>query len=285
MSSSKNRVPIVDKNGKATHVWKMDENGFNKVQRVAGAAAPTIQDTSKGMTDAMDDLWTQVQAAKRSVEMMNGLDKVEPAADNPARAAWDKEYKQAHSDLIDAAIGAGAYIEDLELELNVYEQMDSEDRDDDFEEDYNVAVTEIRFQKSELKGYLKEGGVLDSPNFLNSRVTRTWEDGVAAAKEIYGDNPSLVQELPNGSTTLRYESNPGAIGSDTGWREITINRLGNVTRFNREQGDFTAASIDFPVATPTGGMKLRGDGQENISMHDAQVIAYVSTGQKDTLIK
>ena len=262
---STNRVPIVDKNGKQTHVWKLDDEGKHSIERVQDIThigASYVNTGNDPMQTAMDEIYDAVQKVKASVqELPQNIDAIPK--------------------IVTAALEAGEGILALELELTAQEKTFNELYE---EEDYTVGVTELRFQKSELLNQLEQAGLAQAPGtaaILTPRITRTWETGVRAVTELYGQ-PSVVQELPNGASNFVFNNRDNPIMS--GDTIIQVNRLGNVTKFENDQGTFTAASIDFPIVQPTGEIKLRGE-REGLTMYDVQAIAYISTGIKDTLLR
>lgn len=266
---NKRKVPIFDKNGKATHVWKTDDNHLHSVERIP--AQPNIAQPKNVLEEPlsvqMDKLWAAVTSTELAVTDLQELEQSAPSSDSA----------KAVGEVIDNALEAQQHIEDMEAELTAFEEADEDDKDEDWRDLYTAGVAEIRFQKSRLLGYLNDGHMIPSPIF-SPRITRTWEAGVAAVEELYG-NADVVQELPNGSSVFRFGKD------DEDWREITVNRLGNVSRFNTPRGEFSAASIDFPVASANGDTVLRGVSDDGaLSLRDHQSIVYISTGMTDTLI-
>jgi hypothetical protein len=282
---STNRVPIVDKNGKQTHVWRSDDKGFNAVERIASAAAPepaSFIPQSDAMSDAMDNLWDDVSALGRaadSIKKTRELRNSESVGGAANALLWNNTAAKQTEVVYEHALSAQSHIEDLEAELTAFENTPLDDRDAEDTEYYETGVIELRFQKSNIFKHLTTAGVFDKPTFLSHRVTRTWEASVDAAKEIYGE-PDIEQELPNGSTTFRYDKT-----DDGGFREFTVNRMGNVTRFNSPEGEFIASNIDFPINGLTGEMILRGESNGGLTMQDSQRIAFIATGERDTWIR
>ena len=279
---SKNRVPIVDKNGKSTHVWKSDDNGRHSIERIAGTGVTSAANSASGdpVSDLMDDLWTDTQAIRVLSTSLAGISEMRKNNQDatPLLEAVMNTGKQSGTEMImEAAFSAQDNIEKLDAELTAIEQQNPYDLDEEDRESYDVGVGELRLQKSQIKEHLDKAGVLSGASILSPRITRTWEDGIAAAKEIYGE-PTIEQDLPNGGSTLRY----GDPDADAGWHEVTVNRLGNVTAFNTPEGSFSASSIDFPVATPTGDVELRGETEGKLTMQDVQRIVFISTCNRDT---
>lgn len=277
---SKNRVPIVDKNGKATHVWRVDEDRRNVVERVP--AAPNTPQPRNALEEPishhLDKLWSEVQDAKSASAVLTDITKSEPAHNSPQHDEWEAGERKAVQNLVTAVLGAQGYIEDLEAELTAFEEADPADRDADWTDLYNVGVGEVRLQKSELLRHLQDANV-DKAESLSPRVTRTWEQSVAAVEEVFG-RATITQDLPNGSSTFIYYNSNG----ENNWKDITVNRLGNVTRYRANNIEFEASSIDFPVSQ-NGESVLRGTLEGRLPEQVAKDIVYIATGVKDARVR
>lgn len=269
--SNLNREQIVDKNGKLTHVWKLNDQGHHTVERIKGIATvpprPVYNNPLHSAVEALREVTDKlIYASNECVMMSSG----EPPANSPEHSEWKGQYDRAYTDLHSYAFEAQGVIEDIELELNAHE-AEGELYDDD---EYRESVQALLWYKEDIYRALNKAGVFERPGILSERVLRTALTGEQAAGEVYGEARE-TQVLPNGSSNYVFSNGDG---TDT---IVQVNRLGNVTRFSngKEDGDFEAASVDFPISRPTG-TELRGEYGRGITAEDVDRIIYIATGRK-----
>jgi len=255
----KSRQAIIDKNGKHTHVWKIDDHGRHSVDRISNVKAPIKNSNgfiSNGLENSLDKLEVVQDNIEQAAELLS-------QTDNP-------EHRMNVGSIITGlAIEAEESIMELELNLSAHEQEDNELYSED---EYSYGIQELMFRKASIASTLKSTGILDGPNAISYRVSRTWQDGTQDAELVFG-KPTFTQHLSNGSTNLVFEN-------ESGETIVTINRLGNVTRFNngKEGGTYMTSGIDFPV-DQGDGLRLKGEFGPGVSAEDRKKIIFISTGQ------
>lgn len=278
--ADKARVPIIDRNGKQTHVWKKNDDGTHSIQRIKEFVdyRNTSSVGGKGrdqnpLGQFIDAFWEANHDMKARIDDYLALKESEPAkgADN-RHDLWERAKSRTGAEIFEQTLAIADLIREIELELTGHEANGHALYS---ETDHENGVKELKLQKSILAQQLERGNIHEEWA-LHPLVYRTQEDSVQKARDIYGSTKHEFDTINGGKGLIFTYQDP----SDHEI-EFRIDRLGNVGYFSDERTGASysnSTNIDFPHQDDEGRYQLKGWGGDKLPANFREDIIMIATG-------